>query len=302
MPIKQLSAAMLAAIFSAVAPVFLITLIGYLWARSGAAPDLKPLTPLIMDIASPCLVFVSLARLQVPIQQLGLAALAAFVFLAVMGGAAWAILRQLNLSFRTYGPSLTFPNNGNLGLPIALMAFGQIGFSHALSFYVVMNVSSQTVGRAIASGQPGLGGVWKAPILPAAILGVICGWFQIAPPDWIMRALDMVGAAAIPSMLIMLGASLATIKPHFLGRSFLLSLIRIGGGALVGLGVGWALGLRGLGLDVFILQAAMPVAVVNYGFAYMWDNEPENVASFIAISTLLSVATIPLLLGVLMAH
>ncbi len=293
---------MLAAIFGAVAPVFLITLVGYIWAKSGTAPDLKALTPLIMDIASPCLVFVSLARLQVPIQELGVAALAALIFLAMMGAAAWLILRRTGLSFRTYGPSLTFPNNGNLGLPISLMAFGQVGFSHALAFFVVMNVTSQTFGRVIASGQPGFGGVWKAPIVPAAIFGVLCGWFQIAPPDWIMEALSMIGAAAIPSMLIMLGASLATIKPHFFGRSFLLSLIRIGGGALLGLGAGWALGLRGLGLDVFVLQAAMPVAVVNYGFAYMWDNEPENVASLIAISTLLSVATIPLLLGVLMSH
>src|SRR5262249_4518127 len=156
------------------------TLVGYVWAKSGAAPDLKPLTPLIMDIASPCLVFVALARLEVPIQELGVAALAALIFLAVMGAAAWVILKKLNLSFRTYGPSLTFPNNGNLGLPISLMAFGQIGFSYALAFFVVMNITSQTVGRAIASGQKGFGGdIWRAPILPASILGVLCSWFQI---------------------------------------------------------------------------------------------------------------------------
>jgi predicted permease len=254
-----------------------------------------------MDIASPCLVFVSLARIEVPIRELGMAALAALVFLAVMGVVASLILRRMKLSFRTYGPALTFPNNGNLGLPISLMAFGSLGFSHAVAFFVVMNITSQTVGRAIASGKPGFGDVWRAPIVPAAILGVLCGWFSWAPPDWIMHALDMIGAAAIPSMLIMLGASLATIKPHFLGRSFLLSLVRVGGGAALGLGVGWLFGLRGVALDVFVLQAAMPVAVVNYGFAYMWDNEPENVASLIAISTVISVVTIPLLLAALMA-
>lgn len=292
---------MFSAIFGAVAPVFLVALVGFAWAKSGAAPDLKPMTPFIMDIASPCLVFVSLATLQIPVAELGVAALAALVSFIAMGALAIPLLARMGLSYRTYGPSLIFPNNGNLGLPIVLMAFGQTGFSHAMGFFVVMNVASQTLGRAIASGHGGVKGLWRAPILPAAALGVLCAWFQWTPPDWIMRALTMIGGAAIPAMLIMLGASLATMTPHHLGRSFFLSFVRIGGGALLGAAIGFLFGLRGLALDVFILQASMPVAVVNYGFAFMWGNEPENVASLIAISTALSVASIPLLLGVLMA-
>jgi malate permease and related proteins len=48
-----------------------------------------------------------------------------------------------------------------------------------------------------------------------------------------------------------------------------------------------------------VLQCAMPVAVFNYVFAQMYDNEPGEVASLVVVSTLLSVATTPIVLAIL---
>jgi predicted permease len=44
----------------------------------------------------------------------------------------------------------------------------------------------------------------------------------------------------------------------------------------------------------------MPVAVFNYLFAQMYDNEPGEVASLVVISTLLAVVTTPIVLAVLL--
>jgi hypothetical protein len=52
---------------------------------------------------------------------------------------------------------------------------------------------------------------------------------------------------------------------------------------------------------VLILQCANPVAVYNYLFAQKWNNQPEEVAGVVVLSTLVSVATIPLLLAWLMS-
>jgi predicted permease len=49
----------------------------------------------------------------------------------------------------------------------------------------------------------------------------------------------------------------------------------------------------------FVLQCAMPVAVYNYLFAQMYNNDPEDVASLVIVSTVLSVATTPMVLAVL---
>ena len=49
-----------------------------------------------------------------------------------------------------------------------------------------------------------------------------------------------------------------------------------------------------------IIQSAMPVAVFNYLFAQLHNNRPEEVAGMVVLSTALSFATLPLLLGVIL--
>jgi malate permease and related proteins len=63
-----------------------------------------------------------------------------------------------------------------------------------------------------------------------------------------------------------------------------------------GAGVGGALGLGHAATGVLAIQSAMPVAVFNYLFAQLYRREPEEVASIIVLSTLISFATVPLLL------
>jgi predicted permease len=57
------------------------------------------------------------------------------------------------------------------------------------------------------------------------------------------------------------------------------------------------LGIEGLTRKILILQASMPVGVLNYLFAQRYGRAPEQVASLVLVSTLLSVASIPILLA-----
>jgi hypothetical protein len=98
-------------------------------------------------------------------------------------------------------------------------------------------------------------------------------------------------------MLLTLGVSLSKMHPDSLGRSLLLALVRLGLGLGAGLFVASALGVQGLTRKVLILQAAMPVGVLNYLFAHRYQRSPEQVASLVLVSTLLSVLTIPVLLA-----
>ena len=52
----------------------------------------------------------------------------------------------------------------------------------------------------------------------------------------------------------------------------------------------------GLHLHGPILQSTMPVAVFSYLFALTYNREPDDVASLTMVSTLLSFATLPILL------
>lgn len=74
-----------------------------------------------------------------------------------------------------------------------------------------------------------------------------------------------------------------------------LALARLGLGLAVGLGIVWSFGLEGTERGVVLIESAMPCAF-NYLLAARYDRHPEEIAGAIVISTLLSFATLPLLL------
>jgi predicted permease len=100
----------------------------------------------------------------------------------------------------------------------------------------------------------------------------------------------------IPLMLITLGVSLAALRVAGLGRSLLLALLRLGLGFAVGLGIAYAFRLDGIARGVLILQSTMPTAVFNYLFAHRYATRPEEVAGAVTVSTLLTLAIMPLVL------
>jgi hypothetical protein len=83
-------------------------------------------------------------------------------------------------------------------------------------------------------------------------------------PGWLANTTDLIGGLTIPLMLFALGVSLARLQVGSLERSLALSLVRLLGGAALGFGIGWALGLSDAARGVLAIQSAMPVAVFNY--------------------------------------
>ncbi len=103
----------------------------------------------------------------------------------------------------------------------------------------------------------------------------------------------------IPLMLLMLGASLARLRIKTARNAVSLSVIRIVTGGAIDYAITFMLELHGAAQSVLIMQCAMPVAVYNYLFAQKWNNEPEEVAGLVVVSTLASIVTVPALLFVL---
>ena len=116
-------------------------------------------------------------------------------------------------------------------------------------------------------------------------------------PALLDNTIRLLGQRTIPLMLLTLGVSLSRMHPDSLGRSLLLAVIRFGLGVSAGFAITSLLGVEGLARKVLILQAAMPVGVLNYLFAHRYGRSPEQVASLVLVSTLLSVVTIPGLLA-----
>ena len=72
-------------------------------------------------------------------------------------------------------------------------------------------------------------------------------------------------------------------------------------GIAVGFGLSALLGPQDAARGVFIIQCAMPVAVINYVFAARYNRDPAAIASLVVISTLVSFASLPVLMLLVLA-
>jgi len=287
---------MYAQLLPILAPVFLVTLIGYGWARLGVPFQREFLTGLVMNIGVPCLILHGTLQLDADaslfLSMIGFAILALLVCTLV--GAT--VLRATSQPLRSYLPPIAFGNSGNLGLPLCLFAFGRQGLGLAIGFYLVGSVSQFIAGPLFQGRQP----VWRTllttPVNYAALLGVGLLATDATLPLWLGNTIELLSGLAIPLMMLALGHALGSFGVQRLPVAAGIAAGRLGLGLLVGYAITLVFGLTGVQRGVVLVQSAMPVAVFNYLLAARYDRHPEDIAGAIVISTLVAFAALPALL------
>lgn len=288
---------MLSQIFSVIAPVFLIAGIGFLWAKRGMPFDNTTISSLVMNVGSPCLVFASLTRIQLEgsaFTSVLMASVGILLGALVLGAGLLLLLRQ---PMRTFLPSLVHPNTGNMGLPLALMAFGDTGLALGISYFFVNSVSQYTLGLTISSGRFSPAQLVRQPIIWSVACALLVRETQVEVPVFLANTAQIAGGLVIPAMLLMLGNSLASLKIAGLGIASIIAVARLALGFGLGLAMISLLNLEDDVAGVVIMQATMPAAVFNYVFAERYGQQPEKVAAVILVSTVISFLTLPALVA-----
>lgn len=291
---------MLYQLFSVIAPVFVCAVIGYIWRKQGQAYDTAFVTTLVTNVGTPCLVFSTLIDTDMQADAFLKMGAATFVTMIAFYVIYYLFLKATKLSMKAFLSALVYGNTGNMGLPLCLLAFGDHGLALAIAYFTVNVLFLFTVGVAVPAGATSLGALLRLPILYAtlaALAFMFTGW-QV--PDFVTNTARILGGLTVPLMLITLGVSLAGLGVKRLPRAAVLSVMRIGVGFLVGWATAEAFGFEGAARGVLILECAMPVAVFNFLFAERYNNQPEEVAGMVVISTLMSFATLPFLLAFVM--
>jgi malate permease and related proteins len=287
-------------LLATILPLAAAIALGFLWVKLGRPFDTATLGRLGSDIGMPCVALSTLANANVPLAAFADSALAAFLCMVALGLLGAVVLNLAGLRLKTYLPSVTWGNASFLGIPISLYAFGQPGLGYAVAFSAVSLVFNSIFSQAIAVGAANLREVLRNPLIYAIAIGVFLRLMDMTLPDCAQRSLSLLGGITVPVMLMMVGASIARIRAVSIGRAAVFSLLRAVGGGAVGCAIGVSLGLSSVALHVLILQAAMPVAVLSYVFAERWNNEPDEVASLVAVSTWSAAASVPLMLVLMM--
>lgn len=286
---------MLTEIISILAPILVCVAIGYGWHKSGHSYDTALITALVTNFGTPCLLFYALSTVKLPqvqLMEMGQAALWANLAFIVSGG---AFLKLFRLPLRAFLQSLSFPNVGNIGLPLCFLAFGETGLALAMVFFAVYAVFQMTMGVMFMSGQFSVRTLITMPIIPATLIAVIFSLFAIPVPKWLFNTTKLIGDLTIPLMLFTLGVSLAQLKIKHFKTPVLLAVFRLVVGFLVGVAITHIMGFTDIAAGVVILECSMPAAVFCYLFAQQYNQRPSEVAGVVIVSTFLGFLTLPVL-------
>jgi predicted permease len=280
-----------------VAPVFLLAGVGWVWVKLGQEYRIRFVTQLSMTLGVPCLIFTSLQKTQLDTGALSTLTLAAILSYVGVTFGAWVVVRVSGVDSRTYLAPLIFGNTGNLGLPLALFAFGQEGLSLAVVVFAVMAIYSFTAGVWLVSGGGSPAKALKEPMVWATILGAVFLWQGWHTPLFLTNTLELIGQLAIPLMLITLGVALARLAPTSFVMPSILSLAKVGFCVAISWAVGLWFALPPVAFGVLVLQVSTPVAVTSYLLAEKYGADAEAVAGLVVLSTLISVLALPLILA-----
>jgi hypothetical protein len=288
-------------------PIFVVASAGFLLARR-LHVDVKPLSRMTFNALAPCLVFNLLVTSQVSTGEFG--RIVAFTILLVAG--IGTVARFVAIPFRLDRPALAaflivvmFSNAGNYGLSVVLFAFGREVVARAAVYFVTSALLMYTVGSVLASsGRIGvnaaLHGLLRVPALWGLVAATVVIWTGVRLPTALARPVELLSAAAIPSMLLVLGMQFEKgawpERPGLVATAAALALVV---SPLLGFLLARLLGLEGIARQAVIVESAMPSAVITTILALEFDVAPRFVTSVVVVTTLASPLSVSLLIAAL---
>jgi predicted permease len=292
-------------------PILLVAGAGFALGRT-LQPDIKSASRLTFYVLSPCLVFTSLAHVEIAAGEFGKLALltlsvsALMAILSLLCGRTLGAGRKLLASLVV---ASVFVNSGNYGLAANKFAFGERGLARAMVCFVCSTVILYTIGVFVASmGKLSALQAFRKLLTVPAVYGLaaaaIVRWANYRIPVFVDRSVTLLSDAAIPLMLVVLGLQIAQARTWprdrvtLIGAAAFLQLIA---SPLIALILARTFGLSGVTRQAAVLQSAMPAAVVATVLAVEYDLDAPLVTGTVVVTTLLSPLTLTPLIAYLLS-
>ncbi|TMS59633.1 AEC family transporter [Imbroritus primus] len=286
---------MLMRILAIVTPVVLVIAIGWLYGRK-ARPDMRGINQALLDVITPLLVVSAFASKDFALgEQLPLLAACVLVVLG-SGLLAWPVARMAGLQPRTFVPPMMFNNSGNMGLPLAIFAFGEAGLAPSVILFAASNLLHFTVGVKIVNHRASLLQIARSPMVIATVIGLALSMIK---PWWVMpeplyQSIKLLGDATVPLLLFSLGVRMVDANL----RNWSVGLLGAVVCPLTGLLVAWPASLlftlTPLQTGLLFVYASLPPAVLNFLVADRYQQEPDQVASIVLLGNMGAILFVPL--------
>ena len=284
--------------------LFLIMMAGVLARRLGYLTDsaIRGVTQMVLNIALPCLTIYNMQRefsYQVFIGFL-CSLFGASILILLCLAAGWILFRKRERARRlVLAHAMAFPNCGFMGYPI-ILAIHPDWMIYAVAYNIAYNLIFWSVGVGMygSGAADGLRKTIRNPNFIASVLGFLLFCLRFRWPEPISQTLSLLGGLTTPLSMILIGTRLVgiRIKELFLDRDYPIAAIL----RLVVIPIAARLffsplpspdGVR----ETLFLLTAMPVASLVTMQAEVAGGDAVFSARFSALSTLLSLVTIPVM-------
>ncbi|MEH6457817.1 MAG: AEC family transporter [Cocleimonas sp.] len=282
-------------LFPVLFPIFVLILIGYLYAKTRPI-DMEFANRLNMDVFIPALLIDALSRKSFNLIDYQPLALAGITVVLLSGVLAWFIAKGFKLSVPMFVPSMMFNNCGNMGLPLAILAWGNEALGAAVVLFLSSNLLHFTLGAYIVGGKISWWNLLKMPVNVATIIGLVISFTQWEIPATIHKPIEMLAQIAIPLMLVALGVRMTTVDLKAWRIGILGAIVCPLVSVIVAFGILFFIPLEPFQRVQLLMFAALPPAVLNYMFAEKYQQQPTEVASIVVVGNAFSIFVLSLML------
>lgn len=273
--------------------------------------DTKPLSTFSLYILSPALIFDTLLHAEITWTDVT----STLWFSIINLVALWLLAELLSRVFKLgasekAGLTLvsTFTNCVNYGLPLVLLAFGQLGLDKASVYVIGQMIIVNTVGiffaaRSEFTVQKAILSVFRMPSIYAATIAILLRASDLHLPEALDGGISMIATGYAPVVLAILGAQMlrprGSREPWLpnVHRAFWTGLVvRLAAAPVISYLILRALQVEGTLFSVLLILSSMPTAVNAVILAEQFNASPQFVSRCILWTTVASMGILPIMI------
>ena len=285
---------LLAKLFEVLFPVFLTIGIGYWYGKKDPKFNTKFITTFVGNIGLPCIIYYSLTSTNISMELFLRFSYYITLYVLLFSFIGIIILKILNKDIYRLLPPIILPNTGNMGMPLCLFAYGNMGLAIATATTSIILVFHFSIGILLASKKFSLKPLIECIPVYALLVSLVFVYYDIPSPKFLENATFLIGYSSIFLVLMSLGVALSKLRVFLFKETLVYSITRVIIGPIVGFGFVKFFNLSGIEAGVMFIQASMPSAVLTFliGEIYSPKKISNTIASTVALSTFMSFFTL----------
>lgn len=287
-----------------VAVMLIMIAVGYFITKKGMLTErgAAEITSIMIRIVTPCLIINSFlsSHDDLAVSELllsvAVSALSIFISIAVslITFRKEPLERKKVLRFATI-----FSNAGFMGIPLVQGIVGDKGVIYGSFFIVVFNIICWTYGYSMMSGSTKLN--WRTVVLNPGIIGLVIGlpiyFFKLQLPAILSEPIGFFAGLNTPLAMLVIGSYVARVdlKSFLSDKSvYEMAFLRLIAAPAIYLALLLLIRPEPDLLVSSVIQASAPVAANTVLFAVEYHCDSELASKTVAVSTVLSIVTIPI--------